>query len=392
MALSRGSRWFVGWLTLAVAAVAAGVWWLDVNLFDDGVTPGEPVEYTVERGAAVGMVADDLAELGVVNSSFRFRTAAEEAELPADLQPGVFELETGMSNEEAIEVLAGGPVAPPTITWTVPEGLTVEQTLERLTADFPAYTTEDFREVLDERIEAGEAALGDEDEGEEPDPGALQTALQLPEWFPEPAEAGPDEEPFEGVLWPQTYEIDDDADPQRILQRMIDQLDQEFQALPSEVLEEADAAERYRLMVIASLVERETRVDDEREVVAGVIRNRLAEEMQLQIDATVVYALGGGPTDQVTFDDLEIDSPYNTYRIDGLPPTPISGFGSASLAAAADPADVDFRFYVLSAECDGSHEFAETGEEHEANVEAFREADRCIAEDLGEGTITEVED
>ena len=397
MRLSRGSRWFLAWVVLLVAAGAGGLWWVDQNLLGDDIEPGQPVEYTVERGASVGSVGDDLAELGVVSSGFRFRTAAEQADLTAQLQPGVFELETGMTHEEAVEVLAAGPVAPPTIRFTVTEGLTVEQTLASLADQFEAHEVAGFREVLDQRQAAGEAVAeaaaaveADEDDEEaERDLAdaerALESALTLPDWFPEPAELdGPGIEPFEGVLWPQTYDIDDRADPQQILQRMVDQLEVEFAALPEDVVEGLDDEDRYELLILASLVERETRVDAERGTVAGVIHNRLEEDMRLQIDATVVYALGGGPRDQVTFDDLEVDSPYNTYENDGLPPTPISGVGTAALQAAAEPEDVPYRFYVLDAACDGTHRFAETGEEHQENVEAFREADRCIGDLNGE--------
>ena len=94
--------------------------------------------------------------------------------------------------------------------------------------------------------------------------------------------------------------------------------------------------------------------------------------MRLMIDATVVYALGGYPEDGLTYADLEIDSPYNTYRIDGLPPTPIAGPGLASLQAAAAPADTDYFFYVL-ADADGNHAFAATYEEFLVLVEQSRE-------------------
>jgi cell division protein YceG involved in septum cleavage len=81
VALSRGSKWFLAFGILALAGVAAGLWWVDANLFDDGVEPGQPVEYTVERGATVRVVGDDLAERGVISSPVRFRLAAEDAGL-----------------------------------------------------------------------------------------------------------------------------------------------------------------------------------------------------------------------------------------------------------------------------------------------------------------------
>ena len=373
MSLSRGSRWFLAFGVLALAGVAAGVWYLDTEVFVDPVEPGQPIEYTVQRGASVRFVGDELAELGVVRSSFRFRSAAEEVDLASTLQPGRFELETGMAPEQAVEVLAAGPVAPPTIVFAVPEGLTVAQTLERLAEQFPGHEVEDYEEVL--------AARRDVDP--EADDGSQSELLTVPAWVPDPAAVDEDLQAFEGLLWPETYEVEDSASPQQVLQRMIDQLDVELAALPDELREGVPDDQLYDKLIAASLIERETRVDDERRLVAGVIQNRLDEGQPLQIDATVVYALGGGPRDLVLLEDLEVDSPYNTYQIEGLPPTPISGVGAAAFQAAFDPADTDFLFYVLAPECDGSHVFAETFEEHQANVTRFREENRCQDDQIG---------
>ena len=137
------------------------------------------------------------------------------------------------------------------------------------------------------------------------------------------------------------------------------------------------AAERnitpYEAFIVASLIERETRFDEERPQIARVIYNRLQRKMPLQIDATVIYALGeSGTKTRVLLKDLEVDSPYNTYKIPGLPPTPISNFGRASLEAALNPADGPWLFYVVT-EKDGRHSFATTGAEHQANI---RKAER----------------
>jgi UPF0755 protein len=367
MALSRGSRWFVAFGMLALAGLAGGLWWADTNLFADDVEAGQPVEYTVERGQSVRGVGDDLAELGVLRNPVRFRLAADDAGLADELQPGRFELETGMDVEAVIEVLAAGPIAPPTVRFTVQEGLTVDQTLARLDAQFEAFSVEQFRAVLAERRAAGDNGPG---------------LLRLPEWIPEPGEVEPDLQAFEGLLWPQTYEVEDTAEPLQVLQRMVDQLGSELARVPEEQRARLDEAGLYDRLITASLIERETRVDEERGTVAGVIANRLEAGMRLQIDATVVYALGGDATDIVSTEDTEIDDPYNTYPIEGLPPTPISGVGTAALRAAFDPEEVPFVYYVLDPACDGSHRFAETLDEHNANVAAFREGNRCQDDEL----------
>jgi UPF0755 protein len=373
VSLSRGSRWFLAFSLLGMAGLAAGVYYLDTEVFVDDFEPGQPVEYTVQRGASVRFVGDELAELGVVRSSFRFRSAAEEVDLETSLQPGRFALETGMAPEEAVAVLAAGPLAPPSIVFTVPEGLTVAQTLERLAEQFPAHEVEDYEEVLAARravdLEAEDVSLAG--------------LLTVPAWVPDPAAVNEELQAFEGLLWPQTYEVEDTASPQQVLQRMIDQLGVELAAVPDELREGVADDQLYDKLIMASLIERETRVDEERSLVAGVIQNRLDDGMALQIDATIVYALGGGPRDIVLLEDLEVDSPYNTYQIEGLPPTPISGVGTAAFRAAFEPAETEFLFYVLAPECDGTHVFAETFEEHQANVADFRENNRCQDQQIG---------
>lgn len=371
--LSRGSRWFLAIVVVLLVGVAAALWYVDTRvepLFGGGqVEAGQAVEVTVAPGTSVRAVGDDLADLGVVPSALRFRMAAEEAELAASLQPGTFQLETGMGNDAAIEALAAGPAdGNDGSRFTVQEGLTVGQTLARLADQFDDLDVDDFRDVLDTRLAAG----GDED-----------GVLSLPAWVPEPAERGEEViEPFEGLLFPQTYDVGEVATALEVLQRMVDQLASVAEDVPAEeqaALEERGLS-RYEGLVLSSLIERETRVDDERELVSGVIAGRFEDGMRLDIDATALYALGE-PTDQVANIDTSVDSPYNTYRIDGLPPTPISGVGRASFAAAYRPADTPARYYVLDPACDGTHRFGETLEEHNANVRAFREeGNRCEQE------------
>jgi UPF0755 protein len=370
VALSRGSKGFLAFVIVALAGMGAGLLWLDDILDRDdeeelAVEPGQPVEIVVERGQSVRAVGEELVEVGVVRRLRPFLNAAEEGQLANRLQPGTFELETGMEPADAVEVFLAGPLSGGAGRFTVQEGLPVEVTLERLAAQFDDHAVEDFRAVLDERTEAGENADG---------------VLRLPEWAPEPAEAGEEIiEPYEGLLFPETYEVAGDATPLQILQRMVDQLVRVMDSIDEGAVQDAEETrelDRYQALIMASLIERETRVDDERRRVAGVIENRMEEGMRLQIDATVLYARGEH-TDRVLFEDTEIDSPYNTYQIDGLPPTPISGAGRAAIQAAFDPEDVTYRYYVLDPACDGTHVFADTLDEHNRNVRAFRDAGGC---------------
>ncbi len=174
---------------------------------------------------------------------------------------------------------------------------------------------------------------------------------------------------WEGLLFPDTYNFLLGSSAATILQRMSDTMASRVASVDWSRLEELEVTQ-YEAIIIASMIEEEVRVEAERPIVASVIYNRLANDWLLQIDATVQYALPERKP-ALSFADLEIDSPYNTYRNRGLPPTPIAGVRLTSLQAAADPADTNFFYYVLTS-LDGTHGFAETEAEFEALKEQAR--------------------
>jgi UPF0755 protein len=362
VALSRSSKWFLVACAAIVVGIGVALLYLDGRLGGLGqpqVEPGQAVEVEVPPGTSVRALGDELAERGVVRRSGGFVNAAADARLDQSLQPGGYDLETGMGADEAVEVFLDGPARAASIRFTIPEGWAVERILARLDEAFEDYDEADFRAVLDERVEAGENA---------------EDVLALPDWFPEPAEMGDEVmELFEGAFFPETYEVGLDATPRRAMQRMVDQTATVMERVLAE--HETDL-EPYELLIKASLVERETFVAEERSRIAGVVTNRMDAGMRLQIDATVLYARGEH-VERVLIEDTEIDSPYNTYQYEGLPPAPIAAPGEASLRAAADPEEHDFMFYVLGPECDGSHQFAEGSDGHQSNVAEFRAVDNC---------------
>ena len=363
MALSNGTKAFLvvmaGLLAVGAIVVGGGLWWIDQQV---GGLPGEgePVTLEIEQGTSGAAIADQLAQEEVIRNALAFRIVARTRGVGGSFAAGTYELETGMSVDEALEALGAGPVQPDTIRITIAEGLTVTQTLARM-ADQSPYTVEEYRQVLD-------AARQDRQAG----------PLRLPEWVPPSSEFAPELELFEGLLFPQTYEFEEDASAAAILQRLLDETEVAMASVSPSAIQEAEAAgvSKYEGLIIASLIEREARVPGEWRDIGSVIRNRIAEEMLLQIDATLLYAAGdpdGGPSSI----DTEVESPYNTYANAGLPPTPISGARVEAIQAAFDPADTPYRYYVVSPECDGSHQFAETLEEHNANVQEYRDAGRC---------------
>jgi UPF0755 protein len=246
---------------------------------------------------------------------------------------------TLMDPADVVAQLVLGP-APSVYRLTAIEGLRVNELLTSL-AEETAYEYADF-----------ETALLD---------GSVTTSLvEMP--------AEPTLTDWEGLLFPDTYEFAASATPEDILQRMASTMEQRVDSVDWSAWEELGYT-KYQGVVLASLIESEVQVDEERPVVSSVIHNRLAQGMKLDIDATVLYALG---TRNVAEFNRDFDSPYNTYLVAGLPPTPIATPGRASLEAAAAPEATPYLFYVLS-DTEGHHAFAETIEEHNANVAQARE-------------------
>ena len=313
---------------IALALLAAATF----SYLSGGSGEGELVAFTVPDGVGASTLADILAEEGVIRSAFAFKLRARFDDRAATIQAGDYELRKGMSVGDVLDALSTGPAAPDSFRVLIREGLTVEQTLEAIAgAQGSPFTVDQLREALN--------------------------GVALPEWVP--AEDLPDAaEPFEGLLFPDTYDFRLDIDPQTLLARLVEQTDKVL----ASVAPPANLSP-YQVLVMASLIEREARLREEQPRISAVMHNRLERGMQLQIDATVLYALGEHKA-RVLYEDLEIDSPWNTYRNPGLPPTPISGAGRAAIEAAANPAPEDYLYYVVVDPETGRHGFSRTLDEH----------------------------
>lgn len=321
-------------IALSVVAVGYVVWWggtglaewtsgLAANRTEVTIVAGNEVEVEIPTGSTARSIGTILEEAGVARAD-EFRQAVQRRRAAAELRSGTYTFITGTDVNLLIDAIRSGP--PVTTFWlTIPEGLRVGEIIERL-ADESERDEADF-----------EAALLN---------GSVNSSL-LPE-------GEITLRSWEGLLFPDTYEFATTATPAEILRRLSATMEQRVASVDWSSLEESGLTV-YEGLVIASLVESEAAVDVDRPLIASVIHNRLTEPMKLQIDATVLYALDrrGG---RVTFADLEVESPWNTYHADGLPPTPIGAPGLASLRAAAAPAESDYLYYVLTGE-DGSHSF-----------------------------------
>jgi UPF0755 protein len=176
---------------------------------------------------------------------------------------------------------------------------------------------------------------------------------------------------LEGYLFPETYSLPRNTPASTLVVQMVSHFEKAFSAEMREAVKARGLTVR-EAVTVASLVEKETSVDGERPLVAAVYLNRHRIGMPMQADPTVIYALqrAGRYDGNIRRDDLQFDSPYNTYRYPGLPPGPIAAPGRAALEAVAKPADVDYLYFV--SKNDGSHVFARTLEEHNRNVQEWQ--------------------
>lgn len=310
----------------------------DVGSTPINVEPGQPVTIEIPLGSSGQDIGAILASRGVVRSALEFEVAVRNVDAAQSLKAGTYDFLTLMEPAEVVAVLVAGP-APSVHRVTIIEGLRVEEMLNSL-AERTSHTYQAFADALLQ--------------------GDVSTSLrEMPD--------NPTLGDWEGLLFPDTYEFSRTAAPAAILQRLASTMEQRVNSIDWTAWEDLGYT-RYQGIVVASLIESEVRVAEERVVVSSVINNRLADGMRLELDATVLYALG---TRDVANFDREIDSPYNTYQVTGLPPTPISAPGRASLEAAAAPADTPYFFYVVR-DLEGNHAFAVTFEEHLANVAQAR--------------------
>ena len=302
--------------------------------------PGKTVQIQIKKGWGVSEIGDVLERKGVVGSSLAFQLYAK-VRGAGPFQPGPYQLRKNLGVRDAVSRLEVGPQQGNIdIELTLPPGLTLQQIAQKVEEQLPDRTAAKFLEAANS--------------------GVVRSRYQ-------PAEVTS----LEGLLFPATYPVAKAEDEEAILRKLVDTFDQKADAAGIAAGAAAIGRTPYEAIVIGSLIEREAGVEEDRPLISAVVFNRLRDGMPLQIDATLCF-IKGGCTEPLSNADKELDSPYNTYKVAALPPGPISSVGEASLRAAVAPAAVPFKFYVLS-DASGAHAFAETVEEHDANVQAARE-------------------
>ncbi len=340
-------------ITGLIVAGCVGLWYLrQVNPSGD---PGAVEVFRVLPTDSVDTVSERLQDRGLINNARVFRYYVDHNG-GLSLTPGDYELRPRDHIGNVMRVLR----TPPSLTYTkvtFPEGFTLQKMSERLSAKLPRTDPLAFMTaVTDGSIRS-------------PVPGQPEGLTSL-----------------EGLLFPDTYQISADESPSHLAQRMVDLMD--LVVRQENVVDKAYPLQlsAYKVLVVASMIEREAKVDEDRPKIARVILNRLALGMPLQIDATLLYGQPAGASPTAL---SQIDTPYNTYMHAGLPPTPIANPGRASIQAAVNPApdpsqgdpicvalpnpkDCHYLYYVVADE-DGRHAFAATLEQHEINVQHARD-------------------
>ena len=273
---------------------------------------------SIPQGSSATDITSILDNKGVISSSLAYEIYLRNENMSDKLRAGEYEIANNLEFDELTEILLKGPPLK-TYNITVPEGLWINETLESISSQ----TGFDV-ELLENSLVSGlvnskYVYLGD--------------YSQLQNW--------------EGLIYPNTYEINLEANGEDILQLMVTELENVVERIFQDTELPYWIDNYNQLFVIASLVEAESKLQEDRPLVASVIKNRLYDDMLLQIDATVLYALQKRKS-QVLLVDLQVDSNYNTYKYTGLPPTPISGFGERSLLATLAAPESDFIYYLLT--------------------------------------------
>ncbi len=325
--------WSAGAVVVALAALAAGaaglVAWADREL--ERPRGADTVDVVIERGTPLVSILDELSAAGVIGDPLLARLHLEYRRPEETLQAGEYRFEQPMSTVDALDRVIRGEVV--TYPVTVVEGLTLRETAERLVSE----------------------GFGDLD--------AFLAAMSSPALI---TDLDPAAESLEGYLFPDTYAFAAGTGEGEIVETMV----RNFRRRAEEHLGPAsrNGLDVRSLVTLASIVEKEAGAISERPLIAAVFHNRLARGIGLYADPTIIYALkmAGAWDGNLRRRDLELDSPYNTYRYPGLPPGPICSPGEHSLRAAALPADVPYLYFV--SRNDGTHVFAETLAEHNRNV------------------------
>lgn len=304
----------------------------------------DTLKFTISKGENLRSIASNLEKNGIIVSKYLFMITAKVSGDETKMIPGEYTISEPMTLFSVLNMLTN-PYINRAYVITIREGLTIKQIARDISKQINIDTALFISETKND---------------------SLKRIL------------GIEAKDLEGFLFPETYSIDAG---EKIEKKIIEVMTEEFQKKLSPDLMKAIQTKKMNLMeviIMASIVDGETRHYPEMKTIAGVYYNRLRKKMRLEADPTVQYALPGGPKRRLIYEDLKVKSPYNTYLHAGLPPGPINNPGLDAIIAAVYPENHKYLYFV--AKGDGSHKFAETYEQHKKNVDEYRKFLRELEE------------
>ena len=332
----------VGVVALAVVLTFGFSIWREYSSTES--TEGTPVEVTIDQGSSTRQVAQELKDAGIIRYETAFLLKIYFSDNRGKLRYGTFELNDGMCLDDVIAALVTGGAQKEEASFTIPEGYSIPMIAEKLENEGVMSQDEFLTAVQNAAANFQYADML---------PPADQVFYQL-----------------EGYIFPDTYFLSENMTGDELVAKILDEFVQKFD---EQRQQEAQALgmSMEEVLIRASLVQKETELPEEYGMVAGVINNRLAQNMRLQFDSTVVYAMTKGMygVDRVLYDHLEIDSPYNTYKNEGLPVGPICSPSLEAIDGVLHPVEHNYLYFQTDqVKNDGSNLYFETYEEHAAAV------------------------
>ena len=330
-------------VVLAVTQIGRN-WLVPANANDTQI-----VEVEIPEGTPVSTMGDILEEQGLIRSSSAFSLLVRVQGAAANLQAGVHDLSPSMTMPEIVAALQEGAEEAGLLKVTVNEGLTVDQIAE-VVADSTSYSAEDFLNLMSNQ----------------------EFLAQLVQQYPILTDSYNNPNVryvLEGYLFPATYDVAQGETLESLVTQMVDKTNEVLSKYQADI--DASSYSLQDIMSIASLVEKEGQTTEDRKLIAGVFYNRLEQGMPIQSDISVLYALGTHK-EMVTYDDLEVDSPYNLYINAGLPPGPMNSPSEDAIAAALEPTDNDYLYFYANLKT-GEVFYTDNYEQHQAWAQEYEE-------------------
>ena len=322
-------------VVLLVAVIIGGFEYYDEIIEKPLESDKEKIEITVDEGESFYSLLDKLSSIGVLKNKEVIKLNLKlDKKNNINLVPGEYEVNTNVTLKELIKILETEDFSKNRISVTIPEGYDIEE-MANVFEESGLFSKDDFLNAVKNH--------------------------ELPSYVKKDENKKYN---LEGYLFPNTYFLDKDISPDEVISLMISEFEKTLEKVEKETGVTIKDDEVEKIITIASLVEEEAELDEERDLVSSVIYNRLEKGMKLEFCSTINYAWGEH-LPQVLNKHLEIDSPYNTYKNEGLPVGPITNPGEKSIIAAVKPAQTDYLYFMLLYNQGGKHHFSNNGAEHE---------------------------